>query len=102
MFTTYNPAKTLWSFDAAIAEIFSVSVVAESEKSVYLAPSQEFNSKGRKLQPVLRHKRSLPTFHSFHEAKKELMKELQGQLTASRDCYEGLMEKACRLEAPEA
>ena len=102
MFTTYNPAKTFWSFDAATAEIFPVSVVGESEKSVYLAPSQEFNSKGRKLPPVLRHKRALPTFHSFHEAKSELMEELQGQLTAARDRYEDLMEKAYKLEAPNA
>jgi len=102
MRTEYSPAKTFWSFDAATAEIFLVSVVAESEKSVYLAPSQEFNSKGRKLPPVLRHKRSLPTFHSFHEAKSELMEELQGQLTAARDRYEDLMEKAYQLEAPDA
>jgi len=67
---------------------------------VYLAPSQEFNSKGRKLQPVLRHKRSLPTFHSFHEAKSQLMEELQDQQTAENDRYEDLMAKAYQLEAP--
>jgi hypothetical protein len=98
--TKYEEPRTYWAFEAATPSVFPVTVVAESEHCLWLKPAQEFNRAGRPYQPVQRQKRALCTFHSFHEAKSELMEELQGQLTAARDRYEDLMEKAYQLEAP--
>jgi hypothetical protein len=109
MRTDYSPAKTFWCFDDISARVYPITVVAETEKCLYLAPAWEYNNRGHKIPPVLRHKRALPTFHSFHEAKHELIEELQGQLTAEKDrafdrCnrYQGLLDKACLLEVPDA
>lgn len=109
MRTDYSPAKTFWCFDGAMAEVFPVSVVAETEKCLFLAPHKEYNNRGHRLPPVLRHKRALPTFHSFHEAKHELMKVLALHLAASeeravarRNRFEQLLQKASQLEAPNA
>ena len=104
MRTDYHPAKTLWCFDATRARVYSITVVAETEKCLYLAPSREYNN----LPPILRHKRALRSFHSFHEAKHELMQELAGQLSAERNANrhsfrarcEQLLETASKLEAP--
>ena len=109
MRTDYSPAKTFWCFDDISARVYPIAVVAETEKCLYLAPAWEYNNRGHKIPPVLRHKRALPTFHSFQEAKNQLIEELQGQLTATRDrafdrCnrYQELLDKACLLEVPDA
>jgi len=109
MRTNYSPAKTFWCFDDFSARVYPITVVAETEKCLYLAPLRDFNNRGHKMPPVLRQKRALPTFHSFQEAKNQLIEELQGQLTATKDrafdrCnrYQELLDKACLLEVPDA
>jgi len=105
MRTDYSPAKTFWCFDDISARVYPIAVVAETEKCLYLAPFRDFNNRGHKMPPVLRHKRALPTFHSFQEAKHELMEALALQLAASeeravakRNRFEGLLQKASQLE----
>jgi hypothetical protein len=110
MRTDYHPAKTLWCFDTTRARVYLITVVAETEKCLYLAPSREYNNLGNKMPPILRHKRALRSFHSFHEAKHELMQELAGQLSARRNANrhsfrarcEELLETASKLEDPHA
>jgi hypothetical protein len=89
--------------------VYPITVVAETEKCLYLAPAWEYNNRGHKIPPVLRHKRALPTFHSFHEAKHELMEVLALHLAASeeraidkRNRFEGLLQKASQLEVSDA
>jgi hypothetical protein len=105
----YSPAKTFWCFDDISARVYPITVVAETEKCLYLAPPLEYNHRGYKIPPILRQKRALPTFHSFQEAKNQLIEELQGRLTATKDrafdrCnrYQELLDKACLLEVPDA
>ena len=107
MRTYYYPAKTYWCFDSARAFVYPITVVAETEKCLYIAPDKLHNSRGHRIPPVLRHKRALPTFHSFQEAKNELIEELQGQLSASKERaasklngWQKLLDKAVLLGAP--
>jgi hypothetical protein len=109
MRTDYSPAKTFWCFDDILVRVYPITVVAETEKCLYLAPATEYNNRGHKIPPVLRHKRALPTFHSFHEAKHELMEVLAFDLAAAeeravakRNRLEELLQKASQLEAANA
>jgi hypothetical protein len=109
MRTDYSPAKVFWCFDDTSARVYSIAVAAETEKCLYLVPASEYNNRGHKIPPVLRHKRALPTFHSFQEAKNALIEELQAKLTttkvrASYCCnrLQGLLDTSCLLEKPDA
>ncbi len=77
--TNYDPAVKLWSFGTVTASIFPVLIVAESEHHIYQDPT------------ICISKSCLPTFHSFCEAKQELVKEL-----------ERLLLKASELEDRDA
>jgi hypothetical protein len=94
MRTEYFPAKTFWCFDDAnplAPLIYPITVVAETEKCLFLAPHKEYNNRGHKMPPVMRHRRALRTFHSFREAKDELTRE-----------FAQLLRKVSELEAPDA
>ena len=76
--TNYDPAVKLWSFGTVTASIFPVLIIAESEYHIYQDPA------------VCISKAALPTFHSFREAKQELVKELERLLLKAsglEECY---------------
>lgn len=66
--TNYNPPLTLWSFSPFTATVFTVSVVAETEHHIY------------QDMAICIAKSTLPMFHSFREAKQELIGELARRL----------------------
>jgi hypothetical protein len=102
--TQYEEPRTYWAFEQTTPSVFPVTVVAESEHCLWLKPAQEFNRAGRPYQPVQRQKRALCTFHSFHEAKHELLEAVASHARSARKSVEqldALFARAAALEPPQ-
>lgn len=97
----YEEPRTYWAFDSILPTIYTVTVVAESEHCLWFKPTKEFDRNGKPFQPVRRLKRLLLTFHSFHEAKHELMEAIRAMAAwkAAGD-LDALLKQASALQPP--
>ena len=99
--TQYEEPRVYWAFESITATIYPVTVVAESEHCLWLKPTEEFDRTGKPFRPVQRQKRALFTFHSFHEAKHELMEAVAFRAMAAKKRVadlDALLERVSALQ----
>jgi hypothetical protein len=102
--TQYDEPRIYWAFCPLGVTVYPVIVVAESEHCLWIKPTREFDRFGRPHRPVLRRKGALCTFHTFHEAKRELMERLASETALAKKNVErvcALYEAAVAIQPPQ-
>jgi hypothetical protein len=99
--TDYEEPITLWAFCPIKASVFPVKVVAETESSIWMAPHEEMDKRGRTRPPIQRMKRAFRTFHDFEDAKSALWNELakkRGDLMDRLEAVNTVMRNVLSME----
>jgi len=79
----YNPPLTVWAINHLNA-IYPVEIVAETPCAVWIKSHTSHDWRNRPIPPRLAYKKSLLTFHDYHEAKAALLHRLQREVDLHR------------------
>ena len=99
----YDSPVIYWCNCPTSLKVYPIYVVAETLHSVWVKPDRAVNRNGREYGPRRYLKRSLATFHSFHEAQDELVQRLKSRLDRNRatcKLAEDALERALALVSP--